>query len=381
MCESVRPDFLFQLIDRKKFDDLCIKWNMDKGVRCFTTWDQTCSLIMATVMRLDSLREIEAVLGVPRSTFCDANSSRSSGFFQELCEIVLLQIKSETRDRKLRRAIRSLLAIDSSECRVHGSLYSLPGWRDKNGKSENKKAIVKFHAIWNVDDEWIEDFRITPGRRHDSPIAKQFPILSNHTYVFDRAYRDMEFWKKITQAGSHFVSRLHNTHRTRYKRMIILPKKENLDGVLWDGEWKPNEHYLKTHSEEKNVRYRHVMYRDPETKKLFDFITSDFESAAQDIADIYRKRWAVELLFRWLKGHLNIRHFPTKNPNTIRTQLAITVLVQLLVQLYKISNSFSGTLWECLRSIRTMLTRKGLQLLPPTAGHRGIRPWTQLPSR
>jgi hypothetical protein len=330
---------------------------------------------MASVMRLDSLREIEAVLGVPRSTFCDANASRPSGFFQELCEIVLGQIKSETRDRKLKRAIRSLLAIDSSECRVHGSLYDLPGWRDKSGKKENKKAIVKFHTVWHIDGEWIEDFRITPGRRHDSPIAKQFPILPNHTYVFDRAYRDMDFWKKIVSVGSHFVSRLHNTNRTRYKRMIVLGKNEDQDGVLWDGKWQPNEHYLKTHPEERHIRYRHIMYRDPETKKLFDFITSDFESSAQEIADIYRKRWAVELLFRWLKGHLNIRHFPTKNPNTIRVQLAVTVLVQLLVQLYRIKADFSGTLWECLRSIRTMLSRTGLQLLPSKDGHRGIRPW------
>jgi IS4 transposase len=103
------------------------------------------------------------------------------------------------------------------------------------------------------------------------------------------------------------------------------------------------------------------VYRDPDTKKVFDFVTSDFKSDAQVIADTYKRRWAVELLFRWFKGHLNIRYFEVRNPNAVKIQLAVAVLVQLLVQLYRLVNKFRGTLWDCLRAIRTNLIIVGLE--------------------
>jgi hypothetical protein len=161
---------LLQLIDRKKFDDLCEKWEMDKGVRSYLTWRQTGILVMSYLLRLESSREIEAVLGVPRSTFCDANQNRSSGFFEELCEMILTELRWRSRGRKMRRALKELLAIDSTECRIHGSISSYLPWRQKR----SKQGAAKLHVVWNIDGEWVEDFRITSGRKHDAPIALLF---------------------------------------------------------------------------------------------------------------------------------------------------------------------------------------------------------------
>ncbi len=93
---------------------------------------------------------------------------------------------------------------------------------------------------------------------------------------------------------------------------IVDAVKENgdYDGVLYDGEYKPSAAVVKRYKAElEAVRFRHIVFRDPDTKKIFDFVTSDFKSDAEDIAAIYKRRWAVELLFRWLKGHLDIRRF------------------------------------------------------------------------
>mgnify|MGYP001588234562 CR=1 FL=1 len=113
-----------------------------------------------------------------------------------------------------------------------------------------------------------------------------------------------------------------------------------------------------------------MIYRDPTTQKIFHFVCSDLKITARAIADIYRKRWAVELLFRWLKGHLDIRRLPTKTKNAVRTMLAAAVLFQLLLQLKKIIDKFKGTLWDLLRSIRSALTRKCLVDSGPPDGCR-----------
>ncbi len=89
-------------------------------------------------------------------------------------------------------------------------------------------------------------------------------------------------------------------------------------------------------------------------------MTSDFESSAQVIADTYKQRWAVELLFRWLKGHLDIRYLESKDTNAVRIQLAAAVLTQLLLQLKKITEQYQGTLWELLRQMRTNLIKQSL---------------------
>jgi hypothetical protein len=197
---------LFQLIDRKAFDRLVKKWDMDKWVRGLSTKELTCALLNALIMQLGSYREVEEAMGIPRSTLGDALSKRYAGFFVDLCDEVLLVIRAKTRSRKIKKAVREIMAIDSSDIRVHGSLFTSSGWKQK--KAKGNKAAAKFHCVWSVDGEWIENFSVTGGRTGDSPASFFLSLRPGCTYVFDRAYNDVKFWLKITKAGSHFVTRL-----------------------------------------------------------------------------------------------------------------------------------------------------------------------------
>lgn len=325
---------LFQLIPTKEFNALCEKWEIDKGVREFPASQQIWTMVMTCLLRLESLREIELVLGVPKSTLSDANAERPSGFFQDVCELVLSRIAKQAKSRKVRRAVRTLLAMDSTECKVHGSLSKIKKWTQKKNSKNKGKAAAKLHVVWNVSGEWIEDFRITQVRTHDMTAARNFKIQPGCCYVFDRAYNDIDFWWNIVKNESHFVSRLREMPVYRMRTFSLLREKKDAVGVLWDGPWKPTENCLYKHPDvPKDIQFRLVIYRDPETMKVFHFITSDKEAGAQEIADCYKKRWAVELLFRWLKGHLNIRYLPLRNTNAVKVQLAVVVLTQLLIQL------------------------------------------------
>lgn len=379
MGKHRKDSSLFQLIDRKLFDGLVLKWGMDKGVRSFSTWEMTCALVNCMTMRLGSYREVEQTLRIPRSTLGDAMIERSHGFFEDLCDLILLQIRGRTKDRKVKRAIREILAIDSSECSVHGSMFTTPGWSQR--KAFGHQASCKLHVVWNVGGDWVEDFIVTGGRKHDSPVSLYLRLTSNKIYVFDRAYNDLSFWLKITDAGSHFVTRLKDCAKNRALRDKILRKSKDQDGVLYDGDYEPSAVLEIRHRERlKAVRIRHIIYRDPETKKVFHFATSDLRASAQTIADIYKQRWAVELLFRWLKGHLNIRYLPVKDTNAVKIQLASSVLVQLLLRLKKILMKFDGTLWALLRLIRSTLVREALVLSGVPDGCRWkAPPGTNLP--
>ena len=368
MTKTANAIDLFQLIDRKSFDELVERWEMDKWVRKLKTWELTCALVSAITMKLDSFREIEQIFSIPRATLGDALAKRCSGFFMDLCDLTLLRIREKSTDRKTKRAIREILALDSSEVRLHGSMFSKSLWKQRNSLS--KEAAAKIHVVWNVSGKWIEDFRVTGSRQNDSPVSRYFTIRPNCTYVFDRAYNNLRFWFKIMDANAHFVTRL----KERSVRIIENAKNAELsskNGILYDGVYSPSKiARARLPRKYRFIDFRFIIYRDPLTRKIFYFVTSDWKAKAQTIADMYRDRWAVELLFRWLKGHLKIRYLPIKSVNGAQTQLAIAVLTQLLLQLKKILSHYQGTLWELLREIRLSYLRKTLDTVGPPDGCR-----------
>lgn len=358
--DSSQPSLL-NLINKNDFDALAKKYQIDKWIRTFSTWEMTQVLIASFIQRTESFREIESTFGVSDSTLGDALRVRDPRFFQDLCDMILLEIRAKTNDRQTKKAIRMLLAIDSTDIKVHGSLFNVEGWKIRRS-GEAHKASAKLHLVWNVNDEWIDDFIITPGRKNDSPVSLNLRLRSGAMYIFDRAYNDNDMWVNIVAAGSHFVTRLKDYPRYKMALMKILQTSGDSVGVLHDG--------MFTNIDPTYPSYRLVIFKDPQTQKVFLFVTSDFTISPLEVAEIYKKRWAVELLFRWLKGHLNIRRLPTKNNNAIQIQLAVAVLVQLLLQLRKILTNYQGTLWTLLRKIRSAIAQIGIRACMPPPGCR-----------
>ena len=129
-----------QLIGRKKFDALAERFGTDVGVPTLSTSQMADALLEVKLMQLDSFCEIEGVLSIARSTLSNAMESRCGGFFMDLADEALRVILGQITTSKLKRAIREILAIDSSEIDVHGSLFDQQGWAKKRGAQIAKRA-------------------------------------------------------------------------------------------------------------------------------------------------------------------------------------------------------------------------------------------------
>jgi len=340
-----------QLIPAQCFRKLCLEHEIYKKSRSFEPWDHLKTLVLSQVLGLKSLRDIEAVLGIKRSTLADANAYRSSVLFENLTHETFDLILAQ--NKKLRKAHRRILALDSTECSLNGRLTKIPFFRS------HSSAFMKVHMVWNVGDEWVEDFRITAGKVNDQTLAKKLKLASGATYVFDRGYPDLGFWWKIMKKKSHFVTRLKKSTEVRWNHLRLDKTNKDKTGVLADKFYHPSKNRLYLHPEvPKDLKLRHIIYRDPKTKRIFDFVTSDFKSKAQKIADIYKARWSVELLFRWLKQHLQLREPPYQNKNAIEIHLAISLLIRLLVELFRRKNKINATPAETIRLIVAILWRQ-----------------------
>ena len=69
--------------------------------------------------------------------------------------------------------------------------------------------------------------------------------------------------------------------------------------------------------------------------KALRIVTNDLDAPAQEIADLYKRRWAIELFFRWVKQTLKIKHFLGRSENAVRIQIAVALIAYLLIRFAK----------------------------------------------
>ena len=359
MQDFVKGLAISQVIPNEVFNQYAQRWNIDKGTTKLPIHKLFDVLILSAFFEQKNLRDMALSYGIPKSTLDDALAKRSCGFFEELLPVALKHLIPLLQNRKDRQDFRDLIAIDSSVISIHGSMASI----FKMTRIEPKKAGMKIHVAFDVENQLIEETIITAFRNNDGKIGKLFKFKNGKTYVFDRGYVDCKLWEMIKAKGAHFVTRLKRSG-DRFNYVNATVENINDVGVLHDGIWAPSQPACYAAGiERRGLYYRVVIYRDPESKKLFHFVTSDFSSKAENIALSYRKRWAVELLFRWLKGHLNMRKIAFKNRNAIHILLCVAVITQLLIRFKMLTESFAGSSWDYLRSIRFAIFKAIYEIL------------------
>ncbi len=95
-----------------------------------------------------------------------------------------------------------------------------------------------------------------------------------------------------------------------------------------------------------------------ETGKVLRIFTNDLTASAQDIADLYKRRWAIELFFRWVKQTLKITHFLGTSENAVRIQITVALIAFLLLRLAHDANTIVKSPLAFARLIRANLMHR-----------------------
>ena len=101
-----------------------------------------------------------------------------------------------------------------------------------------------------------------------------------------------------------------------------------------------------------------MRYKDPETGKLYTFLTNDFTVSALTIAKLYKYRWQIELFFKWIKQHLRINNFYGRSPNAVKTQVWIAISVYVLVAIVRKRLGVERDLYTLLQILSLCLFEK-----------------------
>lgn len=321
---------LLKPISRRWFEALVDRHAGNAYDKKFGSWDHLVALVYAQLGGIDSLRGLEATwnanahhhyhLGVgklARSTLADANTRRPLAIFSETFAKL-----SGMADRLVRREGGEMLRlIDATPV----PLGKVVDWALRNGRIRGLKMHVVYDPV--ADNPTFVD--ITDANVNDIEIGRAVPIDAGCTYVFDKGYCRYDWWTTIDRAGACFVTRMKSRARFRAQswRTVRRAKGEGFT-VLDDAEVK-----LVSKGDSKlAIPMRRVRLRRDDGTKL-TLLTNDLERSAVEIGALYRMRWQIELLFRWIKQHLKIRTFLGRNPNAIRLQLLTAMIAYLLLRI------------------------------------------------
>ena len=103
---------------------------------------------------------------------------------------------------------------------------------------------------------------------------------------------------------------------------------------------------------------RRIVYLDKELHRKFIFLTNNFELPASDIALLYKNRWQIELVFKWMKQHLKIKHFWGTTINAVKIQIYCAVITYCLVAIVGNTLKIERSIYEILQILRFSLLDK-----------------------
>jgi hypothetical protein len=280
-----------------------------------------------------------------RSTLSDANSKRNSEIFEKLFYSLLDKCKEITIENKFTFK-NPLYSLDSSVINLCLSVFD---W----AKYRTTKGALKLHMLLNNRTAIPELINITDGKGADITVAQQININQlekGSILAIDRGYTDYEWWYELNESELFFVSRMKNDANIF---VVGQHKDKKMEpGVLFDeivifGDYNAMKKYPE--------KLRRVWYWDNDTKKLYIYLTNNFELTAGQIANIYKQRWQIELFFKWIKQNLKIKTFLGTSRNAVMTQIWIAMIYYLLLAYIKFQTKFKKSLLELTWLIKEVL--------------------------
>lgn len=339
------------------FDQLVERHEADADQRGVTRKAHLIALLLGQFCGTRGLREIEENLKshasklyhlggdtISKSVLSTANGSRAAAeVFGQLLSALMLQLQAGYR-RKVKDCVR---LIDSTSVRL-SALSS--HWAAFSAGVCGAKA----HIIYDPDADQPLYLMVTAANVNDITAAKQMPIEAGATYVFDLGYYDYGWWAMLDEACCRIVTRLKAN--TPFKIVEDRPVPAG-SSILSDrtGYLPQRLAASRRNPMSKLVREVRVMI---ETGKVLRIFTNDLAASAQDIAGLYKRRWAIELFFRWVKQTLKIDHLFGRSETAVRIQITIALIAFLLLRLAHDANKIVKSPLAFARLIKTNLMQR-----------------------
>jgi IS4 transposase len=344
--KNIKKPVIRQIIDlvpRWMIESCAKKHKSDKGCSKYKAYDQFVALTYGQLNKCYTLNDISTGIGVSeifigdlglnqspaRSTMSDGNKKRDWRVFESLYYKVLNHyervLKSES-ERSIIAQIKdqTIKLIDSTTISLCLSMFD---W----AKFRTAKGGLKIHTCWDDNLQIPDLINITEAKTHDRYGIGQLVFSKGTIVVEDRGYFDFTLMLTRIRAENVFVTRIKTNTLYQTVKELDLPEKEDQDIIKDEIIVLTSNKAVETGISEEQLRLVHV-YKEDENK-VIEIITNNLEWSARTIADLYKKRWDIELFFKAMKQNLQIKTFLGTSENAVKSQIYIALISYLLLEL------------------------------------------------
>lgn len=349
---------LTAFLNRTQFNNMVRKYDGNRYVKHFTCWNQLLAMMFGQLSNRESLRDLivalEAHQGkryhlglgkelIAKTTLATANQNRDYRIFEDFA-FYMMKEACEKRTSNILDIPGKKYAFDSTTIPL--CLATFP-W----AKFRRKKGGIKAHVLYDIETQVPAFYTVSVASKHDSIAMSTIPYEPNAYYIFDRAYDSFKELYKIHLTGSYYVVRA----KTNLKYKVVRWKRRMPKNILTDSEVK-----LTGYLSEKKYpdSFRLIRFYDEENEREFTFLTNAKHITASNVAELYKKRWLIELFFKWLKQHLKIKRFWGTTENAVRIQISVAIITYCLVAIAQHDMQLDRSTYEVLQILSISLTDK-----------------------
>lgn len=231
-----------------------------------------------------------------------------------------------------------LHVIDSSEVK-------LPS-RAKWAYHQTHKNGVKVHtklAVFDEETTLAQNVVTSTSAVSDQEVAIYLVTEEEGTYVFDRGYINYHLYHQWVKTSKKFVARVKASSKFKIINEQTIEDSSNIS--------RDAEVQVKDPKTDEFFTLRLVEYTDDQ-KRTYRVVTNRWDLNATEIAEIYRLRWRIELFFKWMKQHLQVKKWFNHKPEAVWNQLYIILIAYALCEWVKILTDTTKTRWQVLKSLR-----------------------------
>ncbi len=325
-----------------------------RATRGLTGYDQFLAFAFGQLTYRESLRDIVACLKarspllyhlgfrgrVSRTNLAYANAHRDWRLFQAVAQVLMRRAARLYQDDPGEPDLPKVaFALDSSIISLSLNLFPWGYY------ARSRQAAMKLHLMLSLQGNLPAWAAITEAHFPDMKILDRVPVTPGAYYVMDRGYLDFIRLFRLHQAGGFFVVR--NKHHVKFRVTASRPVGKSL-GLRCDQTIQLTSPWsVKSYPQP----LRRIRVYDAENKVTLVLLTNQFDLTAQVVAELYRKRWQVELFFKWIKQHLRIRSFYGRSQNAVRSQIWSAICAYLMVAIVKKQLQSQKTLNEILQIV------------------------------
>jgi len=352
-------------LPEREFSKCVHRYRGEYHIRTFSCFDQFLCMAFAQLTYRESLRDIEICLRamqpklyhagirgkVSRSTLADANEKRDWRIYADFAHVLIGMARELYVDEDFGLQItEAAYALDSTTIDLCLSLFPWASFRQHKG-------AIKLHTEMDLRGSIPCVIRITHGKVHDVTFLDQLILEPAAFYIMDRGYIDFARLYRFTQNMAFFVTRA----------------KSNLDYIrrsshsIDSGAGLRSDQTILLKGPKTSLLYpdplRRISFFDIENHRRLIFLTNNFVLPALTIALLFKRRWKIELFFKWIKQNLRIKAFYGTSENAVKTQIWIAISVYVLVAIIKKKLRIERTLNEILQILSITIFEND-ELLP-----------------